>query len=543
MFKRVYSLLLPYERRKFFGVALSVLLSSLLEFAGLAALLPLVFRLLPGDTPKDSAIMLCGGVLLFVLIKCGLTTLLSFYQNRYLLNLYKRLSYTLYNNHFKRGLLLVRESGSVKLAQEINYNCFAFGQNLLSPMLRIIADLILALLVTVVMVIYEPLIVGLLYVAFIPFVLFYFLCIKRAVKRIGKQELRAMQEQSKVVLESFKGYSEIEVNGGYGIMEERFIRGASTIVNSRLKLLTIMRLPAILSEVAIVIGLGILIYLKSDSAIEIFSVFAVAAFRLLPALRNVVMGWTQVNSAIPCLEIIEKGVEVQEGSEIEASPKIEFENSISINNLVFKYPDGERVIDGLNYKILKGDYIGIRGVSGSGKSTLFNLLLGLLEPAAGSVLIDENRLVRGNRDSWLRRVGYVAQDIFMVDGTLLENVALGAGGQVVRERIVEALKRADLGEWMESLPQGIDTPMHECGAIVSGGQKQRIGIARALYKGADVLLLDEATSALDNMAEERINATIATLRKEIKGLTILSIAHRDSSLSYCDKVLELDKIK
>ena len=141
--------------------------------------------------------------------------------------------------------------------------------------------------------------------------------------------------------------------------------------------------------------------------------------------------------------------------------------------------------------------------------------------------------------SWLRRVGYVPQEVYIFHGSLAENIALGCK-EIDRERVLRILRQVSLDKWLQTLPEGMDTVLGESGGRLSGGQKQRIGIARALYKDIDVLLLDEATSALDNATEREINETLNELKRTYERLTVLSIAHRESSLAYCDRVITLE---
>ena len=189
--------------------------------------------------------------------------------------------------------------------------------------------------------------------------------------------------------------------------------------------------------------------------------------------------------------------------------------------------------------VLSGGWI--RGRSGVGKTTIFNLMLGFLQPSSGSIRIDGELLTTANRRRWLNIVGYVSQNVFLTDGTLVENIALGiAPDEVDRERLNRAIDMANLREFIDSLPQGIDTPAGECGNRLSGGQRQRIGIARALYKEAEVLFFDEATSSLDNDTEQNINTAIEQLSQNNKELTIIVIAHRESSLDYCDRIVTLE---
>jgi ABC-type multidrug transport system fused ATPase/permease subunit len=252
-------------------------------------------------------------------------------------------------------------------------------------------------------------------------------------------------------------------------------------------------------------------------------------------------GWTQIQNALCCLDVIEEGLKDSDNSESPSHvQEVAFDKEIRTCHLSYAYPGGEEVLEDLNVCIRKGEYVGFRGYSGVGKSTLFNLLLGFLEPTEGEIYIDHTVLTSEVQTSWLRKVGYVPQDVFIFQGTLAENIALGCK-EINRERVLRVLEQVSLGKWLQTLEHGIDTALGEAGGRLSGGQKQRIGIARALYKEIDVLLLDEATSALDNQTEKEVNETLSQLKRTYEQLTILSIAHRESSLAYCDRVITLEK--
>ena len=181
----------------------------------------------------------------------------------------------------------------------------------------------------------------------------------------------------------------------------------------------------------------------------------------------------------------------------------------------------------------------MRGASGSGKSTLFNLLLGFYRPTEGRICVDNRELTPANRSAWHRLVGYVPQEIFIIEGSLADNIALGHLPPD-RAKVQHVLEQVQLKEWADALPQGLDTPLGEYGSRLSGGQKQRIGIARALYKEAEVLFFDEATSALDSRTEQEINSALSTLSTRYRELTMIIIAHRESSLEVCDRVFDLE---
>ena len=540
MLKEIYHLLLPSERRMGMRVIMAVFFSALLNFAGLAALIPVLLFLLEEKEEKGEALLFCLLAVGFILFKNVLVMGLSRFQNYFLLSLYKRLSFSLFSSYYHRGLLFISRLGSTRLGYEVNYVCYAFSMSLLSPLLNMTADVLLILLVTAVLLVYAPMTVLMLYLAFFPFMLMYIFGIKRRIRYYGKKELLARREQTRIVTEAYKGYAELEVNHAFPSLQHSFLKGLDTISFCRLKLETVYHLPLCLSELSVVIGLTLLALSGTGNVKALVGIFAVGAFRLLPALRESLSAWTQIQNSVFCLRIIKAGME-DLFSTFEEKPTagLSFEKEIAISNLSYTYPEGKRVLKEFDCTIRKGEYIGVRGSSGIGKSTLFNLLLGFLKPDGGEIRIDGVLLSAENRKLWHRRIGYVPQGVFILDGTLAENVALGCC-DISKEKVKRILRQVRLDEWVDELPLGIDTLLGESGARLSGGQKQRVGIARALYKEADILLLDEATSALDTATECEINEMICGLRNDYRGLTVLSIAHRESSLALCNRIITLN---
>ena len=221
---------------------------------------------------------------------------------------------------------------------------------------------------------------------------------------------------------------------------------------------------------------------------------------------------------------------------------MELKNCIELRNVSFKFDNAEHhTLENISLKICRGESVGIQGASGVGKTTLFNIILGLYRPSSGSVNIDGIELNSSNIRKWQNSIGYVSQSLFISDGTLLENIAFGIGRADIdldtANRVVDI---ANLRTFVDSLPEGLNTCIGEQGARISAGQRQRIAIARALYRGCDVLLFDEATSSLDRGTEYSINEAIRELKRTNSDLTIVVIAHRESSLEFCDRIITLE---
>ena len=537
MIKRILNLLKPEEKKHGIKVTGSIFIVALLDFVGLASLLPVLYYLLEGGESKMAALyfsLLAIGVILF---KSLVSAILSRYQSKYLLGIYKRLSFRLYSNYYNNGLLFIREKGYSTLGHSVNFMCYTFSERILSPLMRMAGELLLVILVTAALLIYDWRTMAVLYLCFIPFMLLYVTVVRKKVKQFGEQEFKAKREQAKIVADTFRGYTELEINDAFPALKESFLNGVDEVTRNRINMETIQMFPRFLSEFAVIIGMIIMVLLGGENARMLVGIFAVSAFRLLPALRYLLAGYTQIQNALPSLEVIEEGVITNDITNVQSNV-VSLYNSLEIRGLKFSY--GDKTIELGSHKIDKGEYIGFCGYSGVGKTTLFNLILGFLKPQEGEILIDGTPLTPENRKSWLKHIGYVPQEVFIFNGSIAENIALGYK-DIDEEKVNNVLKMVSLGDWAAALENGIQSHLGEGGGKLSGGQKQRIGIARALYKGASVLLLDEATSSLDNNTEREINEMLQELKKEIPDLTILSIAHRESTLTYCNRIINLEE--
>lgn len=538
--KAIYGLLTKEERRRGVWVALSVLVRALLDFAGVAALIPILITVFGEKTDVRTSLLVCGLALAFVLLKNVMVIFLARFQSGFLLHLYQVFSRKMFCNYYHRGLLFQKSKSSVQLAHEVNFVCYTFSLCILSPIFRIAGEALLLLLMVTALMLWEPMIGALLCFVFMPIVMSYVWMVKGRLRQYGTEELEARRKQSRTVVEAFRGYTELEIAQAFRSSLTSFDEGLKVINHSRLRMETVQLLPSCLSEVAIVIGLALLLLAGDGNLGVVSGVFAVAAYRMIPAVRGILNGWNTLQNASYSIDVVVDGVndgQMADGYGDGDGEDFTFNRSLELKHLTFAFPDGEVILDDFNAIIRKGERIGVRGPSGSGKSTLFNLMLGFFPPTSGSVEIDGRQLTLKNRRQWHRLVGYVPQEIFIIQGSLADNIALGR--PIDKEKIGRVLEQVQLKEWAATLPEGMDSSLGEYGSRLSGGQKQRIGIARALYKDAEVLFFDEATSALDNQTEQEINQALQELSATHKELTMIIIAHRESSLTFCDRVMEV----
>ena len=540
MIKEIIQLLPEKQRKRGAWVAFSVLLRAILDFAGVAALIPILLVVVKQDGGRGMMLALCSAVLLFVLLKNALVAFLARMQSRYQLEIYREFSRRMFANYYHRGLLFLKGKSSVQLGHEVNYVCYMFSSCVLAPVFRMAGEAVLVLLMVTALVVWEPLAGFLLCASFLPLAGLYVGLVRRRLRRYGMEELEARRKQSRTVVEAYRGYAELEIARAFHTSLASFDQGMEFIVHNRLRMEVYQLFPSFLSEVAVVAGLALLI--GSGDLGLVSGVFAVAAFRLIPAVRAVLNSWVTLQNASHTITVVKEGIAVVNYGLQESLPSelpFDFRHTLELRGLEFAFPDGHTLFSGLDLVVSRGERIGVRGASGSGKSTLFNLMLGFFPPTSGEILIDGRKLTSANRSEWHKLVGYVPQEIFIIEGTLANNIALGQS-QVDLTKVMQVLEQVQLKEWADELPQGLDTPLGEYGSRLSGGQKQRIGIARVLYKEAEVLFFDEATSALDNKTEQEINHALEMLSRQHRELTLIVIAHRESSLSFCDRIFDLD---
>lgn len=538
MLKQIYGLLSEQERRRGVWIAFSVLLRTCLDFAGIAALIPVLLSVFGEKVEPGRALLLCLAVLVFVMVKNALSITLTRIQSGYLLDLFRGFSRRMFCNYYRRGLLFLKSRSSVQLGHEVTFVCYIFSLCVLSPVFRIAGEALLLFFIILALVLWEPMVALLLCAVFLPMVMLYVWALKGKLRRYGAEELEARRKQSRTVVEAFRGYAELEISRAFGASLSSFDNGLKVINHSRLRMETMQMFPTCLSEVSIVVGLALLLPVAENNIGVVGGVFAVAAYRMIPAVRSILNGWNTLQNSSYSIEVIAEGLKEDGMPDDGTEGTFTFRRSIEMKDLGFAFPDGEVILSHLDETIRRGERVGVRGPSGSGKSTLFNLLLGFFPPTAGEIRIDGKKLTPSNRHQWHRLVGYVPQEIFIIQGSLAENIALGQ--PIDGDKIRHVLKQVQLDGWAAALPDGTDTSLGEYGSRLSGGQKQRIGIARALYKDAEVLFFDEATSALDSHTEQEINAALQELSDTHKELTMIIIAHRESSLTFCDRIIDLE---
>lgn len=555
----------PTFRRRAIWVALTIFVRALLNFVGLAMLVPILILILDSENIASNSylsdiyntlsfnsyeqfvVVVCIAVVSIIVLKNVLVLLLYRSERNFIYSLYKYLSERLYIDYHHRGLGFVKRSNSAILTRNVNVVSLMFVAGVLKPVASIASEVLLLLLIYGSLLWYSPLAALLALAVFIPAIALFYVVVRRKLSDIGKRENEAQRTKSRIVAETFRGYADVEISGAFPQMFKRFEEAMNETVSLRKKNATIGMLPQMFTEVGLAVGMTSLLFICISGNMEnmrlLFGIFAVAALRLIPSIRSIMSGWSAIRYNAYSVDILaESGTDESYPAVEQCDERFTFSDTIELRDLCFQFDDATTpTFNSLSLNIHKGECVGIRGTSGVGKTTLFNLILGLYRPTAGGIYIDGEELTDKNIRKWQNSIGYVSQNVFIADMTLAENIALGSDADTIDlDRVQRVIELADLREFVASLPDGLNSRIGEQGSRLSGGQRQRIGIARALYKSADVLFFDEATSSLDGRTEENINTAIKRLSEEDKTLTIVIIAHRESSLEYCNRVITLE---
>lgn len=394
----------------------------------------------------------------------------------------------------------------------------------------------------------------------VSFVLYPF---KDKLSRWGMQAYESNTEIIRVINHALGGFKETRLIGCEEHFEGQMVIQAEKYKNSISSSLAFSLLPRQILEpllMCFLVGFTV-IYLithqNGEGLSETLGVFGMASIRLLPAGSGLIQTWGSlrqcgyiIDQLFLDLKEVDQQLETREnlnflfaGKAKISSPDLQnvigLTNKIALENVCYRYPNTSNlVIKDVSLELRKGESIGLIGKSGSGKTTLVDIILGLLTPESGDITVD-NISVEGNLRAWQNLIGYIPQSIFLIDDTIKNNVAFGVAAEKIDDKKLErAIQSAQLTEFINELPDGVETVVGERGVRLSGGQRQRIGIARVLYHERELLVLDEATSALDDETENLVTEAIKSLSGN---KTMIIIAHRLTTIEHCDRIYMMEK--
>jgi len=572
MIRQLFSLLSPRQVKQFYILQVLVVVMAFTELLGIASIAP--FMALVGDisileksnvfaelyqmsglTDPMDFVFYTG---LLVLVALTVSTLVSMFTI-WKLSLYGasvgiEIADRLYAYYMQEDWQFHASGSSAQLTKQVSTEAMRITNGIVQPLMQMNAKVVLAVLISVSILIYNPVvaIVGLLI-----FALAYFLLYKLVRNKLvsnGQKISQVSTARFRLMNEGFGGIKDVLLLNRSHDFIERFEESGTIYARALGLNAGISQVPRYFMELIAfgsMIGLVLLLIKWHDgnlgAVLPILAVYALAAFKLLPALQQIYSSVAQIKGNIAAFEAVKGDLERSlnyKDSIPEATIPIrkELKEKITLNDIKFGYPGKSKpAVNGVTMTIPANSVVGLVGSTGSGKSTLIDLLLGLLTPQSGRLTIDDICITTENKRAWQDTLGFVPQSIFLSEGSIAENIAFGLPvADIDIEQVNKTLKLAHLTELVEQLPDGVNTKVGERGVQLSGGQRQRIGIARALYHEAEVLVFDEATSALDGITEKIIMDAIHDFSGQ---KTIVMIAHRLKTVQKCDIIYLMDQGK
>ena len=497
-------------------------------------------------------LLVSGGVLLIAvfLVRSIYLVVLNFFKAGYIYGRFESFATELYKSYLYSPYTFHLNRNSAELVRNVTNEARYVAEFVLQPFLTILMHGITAAGIFILLLLIEPLI------TLLTFIILGgggALILKFQKNRMNKHGEIASFERSRLIQsvnEGLGGIKDVLLMNRQHHLLRQFRMFASNIKKAEtFKTVSDQAVKPVMEFMAV--GGMMLIALTMvfqgrpiATIIPVLTLFGVAAVRLMPAISQIISRTTLLRFYAYSLKPVHKDItqqrSVEENEKIQTGldDQLRFTKEIKLAEITYQYPNSrEIVLSGIHLTIKKGEAIGFVGPSGAGKSTIVDVILGLLEPQKGNILVDGTDIATQMR-SWQNNLGYIPQFIFLSDDTVRNNIAFGiAEDEISNEKIRSAIEAAQLKEFIETLPEGLDTVIGERGVRLSGGQRQRIGIARALYNNPGVLIMDEATSALDNETEKQVIDAIEQLKGE---RTIIMIAHRLTTVMNCDRLYLLE---
>ncbi len=551
------------HKKKLAWLCLLIFLSAILDVFGLASILPVIsaatkpelihtnhllnsiFTALHFSNERSFLLFLILVLLVFFVLKSAFGLFVSYIQVKLSLEIGVYLSKNQFSKYFSLNYSDFKNLKTADITKDIVTNSNAYVQWIVLSLITLLSEVMIVLLIIGGIAFFNVKLFAFIILTVAPATWFISRTIRRQSAEVGVGIDINFPKALAAVGQALDGFIDIKLAD-----KEKFYRNEYLIYQYRyqwfvLKNFFMNQVPFRTNEIVALLGIIVifiyaLFLTKGDTeVITLIGLFAAAAYRLMPSMNRIVNSLNFINVNLVSITNLDYYNEhyKQEKEKKKDDQMISFDKEIVFKNIYFHFPGASTpIINNLSFTVKKGEKVGFVGSSGSGKTTLMNLLLRFYEEDSGEILIDGIKLTRENLSSWRKKIGYVKQDVFLLDGTIKENIAFGEA-EVDEARLNLAITQASLQNLVSSLPDGVNTLIGENGSRLSGGQKQRIGIARSIYRNADILIFDEATSALDNETESEVTEAIDSLSEIHK--TILIIAHRITTLKNCDRIYEL----
>jgi len=559
IFKSLTFILSNKQKKLFFFIFFLIICATILELFGVGLILPITALILDPESLKNFSnfgllleknfdltsnsffINAIGFVILVYIFKNTFLIYFNWAQSNFVFKIQLELSKKMLEGYLKMPYAFFLKINSSTIIRNI-VNEVNILTNTLQSLVILLSEVFVFSAISVLLIIINTKATIIIVMIFGLSAICFYLISNERIRQWGVNRQNADSEKIKYVQEAIKGVKEIRVYKSENLFLDNFYENCKRSCEMAKKINFLSSIPRQWFEILAVFTFMILFYnlrkynYSGNEIIGTLALFAAASFRLMPSINKILASVQLIVYNLPVINLL-----YQEFKLIKSATKL---NNNKINNLIFdslelkdlsfEYDPGKPILNKINLKIKKNEAIGIVGPSGTGKTTFINLLMGLIEPKNGKILIN-NKPLKDQLNSWQNILGYVSQNIFMLDDSILVNIKLNSLNYD-KKKIDQIINDVKLDGLLNKLDKGLHSRIGENGSNISGGQMQRIAIARALYKDSQILIFDEPTSALDEKLEKEISEQIEKLKSKY---TIIVISHRHEILKFCDRVLKL----
>jgi len=564
-FKNIWKVLNPSQKKKFYTLTALIIIGMLSELLSIGMVFPVVSILF--DTGNETAIyfqniysiffleinyqqvvIISLLLLLFVyFLKNLLLTLIAKIEVKKIMNIKFEITEKLYKKFIFYPFTFHSNVNSSNLINFTKDQIDSFSNSLFNCII-LMAEILIIIGVLIILFVVEPMGTLIILLLSFSFGYFFYTLMKKEISFLSKVRFENNSLKIKNLQETFGAIKEVKIYN-----KEKFFLNAFNIFNKKVINIEgyetfLKRLPRLWFEFLCVLIFVLFLIFKSFfdkanliSLTPILGLFGVAVIRVIPSINRIVLAMQTISFGEAAITMINENLEKNlqdEKLNYRNAEVLKFEKSIDLKKISFNFNNNNKVFNEISLTIGKGDFVGIFGETGVGKSTLLNLLLGLIHPAKGEIKVDDVN-IKKNLLSWQTKIGFVPQNIYLLDESISKNIAFGfEDDKIDHKRLASVIKDSQLEKFINNLPNRAETLVGERGAQISGGQLQRIGIARALYINPDILIFDESTSSLDNETEIKIMETINNIKKN---KTIIFVSHKKNPMKFCNKLYELKK--
>lgn len=567
-FKNYLYILLPSEQKLALLLLLMTLIAVLMEIAGVLSLLPFLYVLTDPSIIETNEILktvfeislnygiktnhqflIFLGILILILLFISLSfkSFMIYFQNRFIEMRKFSLAQRLVQSYLHQPYLWFLNRHSSSLCKNILDESHTVISRGLYHLINLITQIIVVLVLISLSIIADPLIsivIGILFGSLYTLIL---ILSKGIVSKFGNQRFNYNELLFKIINETFIAIKQIKISGIENIKIKTISKLGINLAKNSAFVGTVSAIPRYVIELLVFGGmLTLTLFLMTkegtfEKALPTIVLYAIIGYKLMPALQSIFLSLTNLNYVAISVDKISKELKlVKEFEILQKQERFQLNKSISLKKVFFKYPEtSTNALNDINLNIKANSFFGIVGTTGSGKTTLVDIILNLLVADKGLLKVDNEPINNLNSRKWMKSVGYVPQNIFLIDDTFSANIALGINDEDIDQIQLEKVSKiAEIHNHIIAEPGKYETQIGEQGVRLSGGQRQRIGIARALYHDPKVLILDEATSALDNITQKSILNNLKSMKTDI---TIIMITHRLSTVKECDSIILMEK--